>query len=410
MARRTNSAMNTADQTESGGVDGGKSLQMELFTLDVRDFAFKGHAASFEHPIFSMTKEPDKRCLRYELPTEKGKPPVTIEIVPSILGLPTVYDQDILIYCISQLVAALDDATRQGKARRRVRFTAYSMLAALGRNRSKHSYDAIKDALIRLAGAQFITTIPTGGMVEQSTRLIDSWVLAPRADSTGKPILDKNGRKRLEWVEVVISEWLYRAIEAREVLTIHEGYFDLAPFEKRIYEIARKHCGRSRPSWSIKLSRLRLKSGSGAPEKKFNFRMRELCKVNDLPGYNLAFDGDETITVTHKEDARTARIKRTAGEPIGAEPAAPTSAPERKVLLPSDDWAAQWEPSPRRLHTMLASFIADPAFDLRGELATYKAEKAGVVRPVDPIQDFRAWLDAKREAAILTERRQRVAH
>jgi plasmid replication initiation protein len=325
MARRTDSAVNAFDQMERGGEDGGKSLQMDLFTLDVRDFAFKGHAASFEHPIFSMTKEP-----------------VTIEIIPSMLGLPTVYDQDILIYCISQLVAALDDEVRWGKARRRVRFTGHSLIKALGWDSSKRGYDRIKEALIRLAGAQFITTIPTGGMVERSTRLIDEWGMKPRTDERGNPILDKQGRKRLEWVEVVISEWLYRAIEAREVLTIHEGYFDLAPFEKRIYEIARKHCGRKCTAWSIKLSRLRLKSGSGAPEKKFNFRMRELCKANELPGYNLAFDGNDTITVTHKKDAKTARIKRTAGEPIGAEteasePAAPakpraSTAPAGKPL------------------------------------------------------------------------------
>lgn len=401
MARRTDSAANAVNQTERGGEDGGKSLQMELFTLDVREYAFKGHAASFEHPIFSLTKEPDKRCLRYELPTEKGKQPVTIEIIPSMLGLPTVYDQDILIYCISQLVAALDDGDRWGKARRRVRFTGHSLLKALGWDPSKRGYDRIKEALIRLAGAQFITTIPTGGMVEQSTRLIDSWALAPRSDERGNPILDKNGRKRLEWVEVVISDWLYRAIEAREVLTIHEGYFDLAPFEKRIYEIARKHCGRSRASWSIKLSRLQLKSGSGAPEKKFNFRMREMCKANDLPGYNIAYDGDETITVTHKEDAKTARIKRTASEPIGAELGAPKPAP-RPMPAPS----TQAGELPRIRMRWFESLCrgeglpTDPA-SLAEYVAEYQAFMVGKPAATNPTQDCFDRLKAKREAEIL---------
>jgi hypothetical protein len=52
--------------------------------------------ASMEHPIFSLATKADTRLLRYEHSN------VVVEIAPSVRGLATIYDKDILIYCISQ--------------------------------------------------------------------------------------------------------------------------------------------------------------------------------------------------------------------------------------------------------------------------------------------------------------------
>jgi len=52
-----------------------------------------------EHPVFSLATKPDLRILRYE---HKN---VTIEVTPSAKGLATIFDKDLLIYCVSQLVA-----------------------------------------------------------------------------------------------------------------------------------------------------------------------------------------------------------------------------------------------------------------------------------------------------------------
>jgi hypothetical protein len=67
---------------------------------------------------------------------------------------------------------------------------------------------------------------------------------------------------RLLWYEVEISDWVFNAIRANEVLTLNRDYFRLRkPIERRIYEIARKHCGRKK-EWSIGLALLHKKSGS----------------------------------------------------------------------------------------------------------------------------------------------------
>ncbi len=48
----------------------------------------------------------------------------------------------------------------------------------------------------------------------------------------------------MQEIEVKLSDWVFQAIQHKEVLTLHRDYFRLRkPLERRIYEIARKHCG-----------------------------------------------------------------------------------------------------------------------------------------------------------------------
>jgi plasmid replication initiation protein len=52
-------------------------------------------------------------------------------------------------------------------------------------------------------------------------------------------------------VTVTLSDWLFRAVLAKSVLTLSRDYFRLRkPLERRIYELARKHCGRQ-PEWRV---------------------------------------------------------------------------------------------------------------------------------------------------------------
>ena len=65
--------------------------------------------------------------------------------------------------------------------------------------------------------------------------------------------------------EVNLSYWLLQAIESNQVVTISNDYFRLRrPLERRLYEIAQKHCY-NKPKWLIELTALRNKTGSNAP-------------------------------------------------------------------------------------------------------------------------------------------------
>jgi plasmid replication initiation protein len=59
-------------------------------------------------------------------------------------------------------------------------------------------------------------------------------------------------------VEVTLSEWLYNAVAAREVLTLNRDYFRLGgALERRLYEVARKHCGRQ-AKWIVGVGAVRM--------------------------------------------------------------------------------------------------------------------------------------------------------
>ena len=74
----------------------------DFFVCDIFSALPKDDMASMEHPMFSLSTRPDKRILSYE---HNG---TEITVVPSVKGLATLHDKDILIYCISQLMAALN--------------------------------------------------------------------------------------------------------------------------------------------------------------------------------------------------------------------------------------------------------------------------------------------------------------
>lgn len=68
--------------------------QHDLFICDVADAVLKDLVQHMEHPFYSLSKKPETAIRRYE---HNGN---WIEITPSVKGLATIYDKDILIYCI----------------------------------------------------------------------------------------------------------------------------------------------------------------------------------------------------------------------------------------------------------------------------------------------------------------------
>ena len=86
-----------------------------------------------------------------------------------------------------------------------------------------------------------------------------------------------------------------RAIEGDEVVTISNDYFRLRrPLERRIYEIARKHCGNQK-RWQIGLAKLQQKTGSNAPLKKFRLNIRQIIADDHLPFYQLELTDNDLV-------------------------------------------------------------------------------------------------------------------
>lgn len=269
--------------------------QKDLFVCDIVDAVPKGDMSSMEHPIFSLATKPDIRPRRYE----RGDN--WIEISPSRYGLATVHDRDVLIYCISQCMAALNEGRRVQKA---MRFKAYDLLVATNRQTSGRGYELLKDALRRLQGTQIETNLRQGGKEYFKVfGLIDS-----------AEIVRETRDGRMAEVEITLSDWVFDAIENNHVLTLNRAYFFLRkPLERRLYELARKHCG-AQPEWRIGLGTLRDKCGSGSSDKEFRRLIGKIIEDDDahghMPDYVFSFE-DENLLVQPKKAAAVPALPAT---------------------------------------------------------------------------------------------------
>lgn len=253
--------------------------QDDLFICDVADAVLKDVMPQMEHPFYSLSKKPETSVRRYE---HNGN---WVEITPSVKGLATIYDKDILIYCISQIMHKLRDGVQVS---RRVRLNSRDLLVFANRGTSGKDYQALIQAVDRLAGTRISTNIQTGDEEQYDTfGLIDAASIRRKHGNDG----------RLMWCELKLSEWVFNAIQAQEVLTLHKDYFRLRkPIERRVYEIARKHCGRQ-PTWSINLDLLLKKSGSKSSLKEFRRSLRHLVEHDHLPDYSVSFKDDTDLLV-----------------------------------------------------------------------------------------------------------------
>ncbi len=253
--------------------------QHDLFICDVADAVLKDVMPQMEHPFYSLSKKPETSIRRYE---NNGQ---WLQVTPSVKGLATIYDKDILIYCISQIMAKLKKGEEVSK---RVRINSHDLLIFTNRGTAGKDYEALQEAIERIRGTTISTNIRTGDMEQTDTfGLIDSSSIRRKHGLDG----------RLLACEITLSDWVFNAIKHNEVLTLHRDYFRLRkPIERRIYELARKHCGQQ-PSWKASIEVLHRKSGSKSSDKEFRRAVRNLAASDHLPDYMVSFDAEHDMVL-----------------------------------------------------------------------------------------------------------------
>lgn len=253
----------------------------DFFIADILDAAPKDDLASMEHPIFAL-RAGDTRVRTYE---RNG---VAITISPTASGCATIHDKDLWIYCVSQLVEAKN---RGRDISRTVSFTMHDFLVTTNRDTSGRDYARAASMLERLAGTRITTNIETDNVRErQGFGLIDSYRVVERDD------------QRMIAVEVDLPRWLYRAIDANQVLTLDRAYFRLRkPLDRRVYELARKHCGKQK-EWTCSVSTLHEKSGSAGTLRRFRLNVRQLAASDALPEYKLMYDAKRDTLTFHRRN------------------------------------------------------------------------------------------------------------
>ena len=312
--------------------------QDDFFVCDVLDAVPKGDVASMEYPVFSLSTKPDMRTRRYE---HNDK---FMEVKPSAEGLATVHDRDILIYCISKLMKALNDGQQISQV---VRFKAHDLLKATNRMTNGQGYEALKDAFKRLSGTRIDTNVVTGGVEE-----FETFGLIERAK-----IVRETRDGRMQDVEVKLSDWVFHAIEQSEVLTLHRDYFRLRkPLERRIYEIARKHCG-YQTEWKISLERLHQKVGSASTAREFRRLVGNICDADaehhHMPDYAVRLNDDHMVVFTkrssmpHCSEAKSDELAVTPDLKAETYELARQEAPGWDIYLLEQEWR-DWITEPPR--------------------------------------------------------------
>jgi plasmid replication initiation protein len=291
--------------------------QPDFFLCDVFDAVPKGDMASMEHPVFSLSTKPDRRVRRYE---HNG---TYVEIQPSVYGLATIHDRDVLIYCISQLMAALK-ANR--KVSQVVRFKAHDLLTATNRPTAGSGYEGLKAAFERLGGTRISTNIVTGGQ-----EVFENFGIIERAK-----IVRETRDGRMQEVEVKLSDWVFNAIRSNEVLTLHRDYFRLRkPIERRMYELARKHCGKQ-DEWKISLVTLQKKCGSGSTPKEFRRLVRNIVeqdeKFRHMPDYAASLDENDIVLFRNR-----GQMPSNAPSPVFVRPLDPEVFHDARTVAPGWD-------------------------------------------------------------------------
>jgi plasmid replication initiation protein len=261
----------------------------DFFLCDLFDYALKDDGVSMEAPIFTLATRPDTSVWHWE--SKDGNRAITV--TPSVLGRATQFDKDLLIYVVSQMTEALN-RSRPDANSRTVRFRVYDYLVSTNKQTGGKEYQRLQDALERLRGTSIKTNIKTGGQrVKEGFGIVDSWTIIEKSPDDDRMIA----------VEVTLSRWLFNAVQAHEVLTINADYFRLRkPIERRLYELARKHCG-DQPYFVIGVQLLQEKCGSKSALFEFRRALREIIEADTLPDYRMTLNTAKDQVVFSTRDA-----------------------------------------------------------------------------------------------------------
>lgn len=252
-----------------------KEEQQSLFVVedDEREMAsFKGDMNTMEMPVFSLSKNADTRIRTF---SRAGK---VLKVIPSVMGAATIFDKDILLYSLSQIVKYKEAGVDVG---RKLKINVYPFLRKTGRSTGGAAYERVVAACLRLRGTTIFTNVKTVDSEEHvGFGLLEDFKVSQYT---------KNGKGALE-LEVSICDWMYRAALNGEILTGNPKYFQLGQgLERRLYEIGRKHCGKQ-PWFTIGLAGLKEKVGSVTSDINFKKELREIVRHNRLPDYKIAID------------------------------------------------------------------------------------------------------------------------
>ena len=277
----------------------------DFFVHDLIDYAPKDSAEMMERPFFSISKRKRNKPISYESPD--GKLWIKVNANP-VYGMATIWDADILIWCISRIVQQRDAG--KNDLRPVIHTTPYELLKGIARGTSGQDYTELLRAIKRLRTTEVETNIRAG------RRRFTAFHYLGDIEGEGEGAEDP---EQLKSLTLRVPDWLLDGILSGNILTLDREYFLLTGgIERAIYRVARKHAGSQAHGWTCKMTTLHQKTGSESVLKKFTFRIREMCRDDDLPRYAMTLtttqDGSPAVHFVDRSFAAHEAKSKRAGE------------------------------------------------------------------------------------------------
>jgi plasmid replication initiation protein len=297
----------------------------DFFIKDLIDYSPKDSSEMMERPFFSLAKRKRNKAIHYESPD--GKLWITVKGHPDY-GMATIWDADILIWCISRLIAERDAG--RNDPRSVIQTTPYELLKGIARGTSGADYQDLMKAIKRLRTTEVATNIRATGR-----RKINEFHYLGDIEGEGEA---KELESPLSSLSLRVPDWLVDGIMHGAILTLDREYFLLTGgVERAIYRIARKHAGAQPSGWTCRMTVLYQKTGSEEPIRNFAVRIRKLAAKEgadgQVPRYRMTMtrtqDGSEAVHFVDRQladidadlkamTAAAARAARLADEDIRA--------------------------------------------------------------------------------------------
>jgi plasmid replication initiation protein len=303
----------------------------DFFISDIIDYAPKDERTMMERPFFSLSKRKRNKPIEYESDDKA----VWVKVKPHPeYGMATIWDADILIWCISKIVAERDRGRNLETAT--IQTTPYELLKGIARDTGGREYRLLFEAMRRLRSTSIETNIRSGrkGFADFN------WL----AEIEGEGNIDTPEQmESVRSIALTLPSWIYRAIiKSENVLTLDREYFLLTGgLDRALYRIARKHAGNQAQGWMCTVAQLHKKTGSESVSKKFAEMLRRAVKANKLPRYQM------TWTTTQDGSAAVHFVDRAVAEYQAEEKRRAADQARRERIAAEDTRAAMIDASGR---------------------------------------------------------------
>ncbi|MDO9714258.1 replication initiator protein A [Paracraurococcus lichenis] len=253
---------------------------------------FRNEAELSGYPLFGVETRPSLESVNF---TDGRR---TFRVVPDQHhGLPTMGDKALILALVSILVRALDNGqhTSPNMTLRAADLIRAIRPSARGRTISANEYADLRASLRRLSTAEIQTNVTAGKKrFEGFFRLLSEVNFVTEKDGPGEG--------KLQAIELVLCEWLYRAVVFdRRFHRISHRYLELSPLARRIYEIGKRHTYNKedprnpRQSRAIPLQEYRTLVGSRTQRlTDFKKTLIRCLQSEDIPEVSVHLVGDRT--------------------------------------------------------------------------------------------------------------------